>query len=533
MADNERIQNAGRIRTASAAGRLTTWAKRSWTPLVREDPAFWNTVGPALFFVVVPMGRATDDPRNAPSHRHLEVASVSQDDDRGWQVPGGEPEPERQAEPPSTPPPSSAGSSGPAGWVPPSGPQGRQDPQGHDEHRGQHAHYGPYGNHEQQGQYGLYGRYGHHGQQQAQYGAPQHAAAPDPYGQPERFHGGYGGHRPPPEDKPGIIALRPLNLGDIFNGAFSYIRRNPKATLGLSVVVMAASSALASYGTAESLDDMTGMMQQVWADPFAPVEESAPSAGGLISTFGGALLDIFAVMILTGLLTMLVGHAVLGRRLSMAETWRLAKSRLPAVIGVTLLVGAGFMVLATIVSLIVVGAVVAIAHPLLALLVAALPALGLLALGTWLWVKFALAAPAVVLEEIGPLRGLARSWRLVRGSWWRLFGILLLAMIVVFVIQQILITPFAVASLGFSWFGEGAPWVLPASAASMFLGTLLLAAFTYPFITGVTVLLYLDTRMRREGLDLRLQSAIRSGEALDERVFAPRAAADSLPGGTG
>ena len=37
---------------------------------------------------------------------------------------------------------------------------------------------------------------------------------------------------------PGIIPLRPLSLSDIFNGAAVYIRANPKATLGLTTVVV-------------------------------------------------------------------------------------------------------------------------------------------------------------------------------------------------------------------------------------------------------------------------------------------------------
>lgn len=38
--------------------------------------------------------------------------------------------------------------------------------------------------------------------------------------------------------KPGIIPLRPLTLSDIFNGAVGYIRANPKATLGLTAMVV-------------------------------------------------------------------------------------------------------------------------------------------------------------------------------------------------------------------------------------------------------------------------------------------------------
>src|ERR1700733_2453673 len=56
---------------------------------------------------------------------------------------------------------------------------------------------------------------------------------------------GYG--QPPPGQwpryseaapKPGVIPLRPLGVGEILDGAFASIRRNPKAVLGLAAVVM-------------------------------------------------------------------------------------------------------------------------------------------------------------------------------------------------------------------------------------------------------------------------------------------------------
>ena len=39
--------------------------------------------------------------------------------------------------------------------------------------------------------------------------------------------------------KPGIIALRPLQLGDILDGAVKAVRYNPKAMVGLSALVLA------------------------------------------------------------------------------------------------------------------------------------------------------------------------------------------------------------------------------------------------------------------------------------------------------
>ena len=44
--------------------------------------------------------------------------------------------------------------------------------------------------------------------------------------------------------KPGIIPLRPLTLSEIYNGAVAYVRMNPKATLGMTAIVVVAAQVL-------------------------------------------------------------------------------------------------------------------------------------------------------------------------------------------------------------------------------------------------------------------------------------------------
>src|SRR3984885_11885612 len=74
----------------------------------------------------------------------------------------------------------------------------------------------PYG----QQPYGQQPGYGQQPYGQPGYGLPQYGGSP--YGQ-----------WTPPAPKPGVIPLRPLSVGEILDGAFTAVRRNPKATLGL------------------------------------------------------------------------------------------------------------------------------------------------------------------------------------------------------------------------------------------------------------------------------------------------------------
>jgi hypothetical protein len=51
---------------------------------------------------------------------------------------------------------------------------------------------------------------------------------------------------------------------------------------------------------------------------------------------------------------------------------------------------------------------------------------------------WSLGAPAIVVEGVGPIEAFGRSWRLVRGNAWQVFGVLLITFVIVVVIQIVL-----------------------------------------------------------------------------------------------
>jgi hypothetical protein len=58
---------------------------------------------------------------------------------------------------------------------------------------------------------------------------------------------------------------------------------------------------------------------------------------------------------------------------------------------------------------------------------------GLILLTFW-----SVGAPAIVVEECGPIEAFGRSWRLVRGDGWAVFGTLLLVFLIVLAVQLVL-----------------------------------------------------------------------------------------------
>lgn len=478
-------------------------------------------------------------------------APVSQEDGHGWHAPGGGaepvPDPERRPEePPNEPSPPEQGWSAPQGengrpqLAPPDPPAGYGAP-GHGGHgSGYGPGYGPgygsgYGPPPGPGYGPGYGPptppevsyYGAPPAPSAGYGAPGHGGHGSGYGPPPPGYGGpppgYGpspGWGQPQAPKPGIVALRPLGLGDIFNGAFGYIRENPKATLGLSLIVMAVVSVLPSIASGMAFNDFLAWEEQLdaTAEILTPEDLFPYSTTSMLTELLGFLVSLAGSVVLTGLLTSVIAMAVLGHRLTLSQAWRHARGRLPALAVLTLLVLLVAITFSVLLFL-VIGFAVAIAitvDPLLGVAVGFLGIVAWLPLAAWIYVKVALASPAVILERMGPGAALARSWRLIAGSWWRVFGILLLTTVLVSVVGGVLSMPFQIASSVVVFVGEGATWEGPALVGSSFVGTVLAGTITVPFTAGVTVLLYIDLRMRREGLDLHLRTVGSTAERMED-----------------
>lgn len=338
-----------------------------------------------------------------------------------------------------------------------------------------------------------------YGQQQpppqyGQYGGPQQPPPPQ-YGQYGQYPQQYG---PPPQfrmaPKPGVIPLRPLNLGDIFSGTFATIRGNPGATLGLSAIIALIVAIPAVFTTlALGSADLTTTDDSGTTINFGT--QLSSSVTGIYTAIAG--------LFLAGMLTAVVAEAVLGRRISIGDTWRKVRGRLLPLLGMTALVGVAAVVLIGIVVLVV--ALLAVAgSTVAAVIVGIVLGIGTLVAIVWIAIKISLAAPALVLERVGPIKALGRSWQLTGGQWWRIFGITLLANIIVSMISSIVQVP-AVAIMAASAGAAGTPGV--AAVLTSELISVVVSALTTPFTAGVTALLYLDQRIRKEALDVTLMEA--------------------------
>ena len=317
------------------------------------------------------------------------------------------------------------------------------------------------------------------------------------WGQPtgSQFGGGQTawGQPAPVAPKPGVVPLRPLGLGELLDGAVTTIRRYPKPTLGLSAVIALVATvintafALALQGSSASVTTPDGAL-----DVGTAVSTASAAGPGLVISF-------LAGLVLTGVLTAVIGRGVLGRELTLAEAWQQIRPLLWQLLGLSLLTGLLIGLVIGVPVLIAVGLGVAVGPAGLAIGIP-LGLAGFVA-GVYLYVRLSLAPAALILERCGITQSLRRSGVLVHGSWWRIAGILVLTSIIGFFVSGVLQVPFGI----FAAVTSDSSSVFAVLASQI--GAGIAACLVTPFTTGVHALLYVDRRMRAEGLDVTLRTA--------------------------
>lgn len=111
-------------------------------------------------------------------------------------------------------------------------------------------------------------------------------------------------------------------------------------------------------------------------------------------------------------------------------------------------------------------------------------------------VYWSMAVPAVVVEGMTTAGALRRSFRLVRGSWWRVLGVLVVLSLVMIGLGLMVTAPFAIAS----WLAPGGTTGL--SDVIQLLGAVTVSAVVPPVFAIAGTLLYYDLRVRKEDYDM-------------------------------
>jgi hypothetical protein len=246
----------------------------------------------------------------------------------------------------------------------------------------------------------------------------------------------------------GMAALPPRGIGDILSTAFQLYRRHWRTLLPIAAMVVVPLTLLE-----HAIGDWFHSRGQQVQDQGVSTSFWVQATAWLLAALVGLLL----YQVLTGAITRAIAAGVAGQDPGIEQSYRFGFARLGPILVVSILVG-----LAT----------------LLGLIVFIIP-------GIYIGVRLAVSTQALVVEGKQGTEAMRRSWGLVGGHWWHAAFTVLIAGLFTAVVNAVITAPFSAGA-----------WLAQAVAAAV------ATTVTLPFGALVGVLLYLDLRARREGLDL-------------------------------
>lgn len=317
------------------------------------------------------------------------------------------------------------------------------------------------------------------------------------------------------QPRPPVVAYRPLNLGDLFDGTFAAIRSNPRVMFAISLVTMGIIGILSGFLAAlfpeqEITQITTGSNVDFMfegADAFAAL--SNLGAQGILS-----IVNTAATIVVTGMLVLSVTNAVVGINLDLSNTWNQLKPHFWRLIGTAVLV---WLIISAVVVVLIVVPVIVIAFAVaagsdsgvgVAVLFTVLAIIVAVVLAVWLSVRLYFATMVAVVEGASPTTAISRSWFLTRGSFWRTFGRLILMQVVVGIVVSLLSGAVSVVIM----FMTGiVPWAVTAFLLAV--TSALVAGLAMPVSASYSALMYVDERIRKENLAPALQAALDEARA--------------------
>jgi hypothetical protein len=294
--------------------------------------------------------------------------------------------------------------------------------------------------------------------------------------------------------------LRPMSTGQVLDHTFALYRNHFLLFVGIATV-----------GPAANIVFQLLVVGANVGSPFSVGQRATTPAaiGGLLVSMIFGYLILLAGMAVSHAATVKAVAAVhLGRESSVIGAYKALWGRFLSLFGILLLIlismaGAGAAIGLVILAPLFIGIAAlgrsAGAGPggaVIAGIVGFVVVLLIFVILIWIYVRYALAIQACVVENLGPINSLKRSAFLSKGSRWRVVAIYL-----VFLVLSMIL------AFGLGAVAGGVGTLLHnriAAAVIIYLAGFIAGSITGPLATIGLSLLYYDERVRKEAFDLQL-----------------------------
>jgi hypothetical protein len=265
----------------------------------------------------------------------------------------------------------------------------------------------------------------------------------------------------------GPLPLHPMSFSDVLDGAFRLLKANLATIVLVTAVFFVPLELLSAFLTRDLLGGH-GLLQ-ILRDPSLTEQEfgSGLSRAQLSGILATSLLRLLITPFVGGAITQVVAASYLGQQLTAGDAIRTTGRRFWALLGAAIFVHVAEGV----------GSILCL-----------LPALAVMAF-------LVCTTPAVVIEGLGPIKSMRRSFALVRPRFWPVLGIAVVSGLMASFLTSMLGLPFTLTAqlVGLRW-----GFILLA------IGSIVPALVAFPFVAIVATLVYFDARIRHEGFDLQM-----------------------------
>jgi hypothetical protein len=289
-----------------------------------------------------------------------------------------------------------------------------------------------------------------------------------------------------------------LSAGDVLDQAIRIYRQNFIPLVG---IVAIATVPVMVLGIISSI-----LIFQAPFDLDAP-ESNLPalfSGIGLLLGSAAFIVQAFVAILQAAALAIFVSERYMGRPMTIGSAYAGALRRWLALLIAFVLIGLASAAVVAVLFVPLFGAA-ALATALgsasdaalgLAVLLICLLGLPLVAVLVFLNVRWIFTTQAIVLEGYNSTGGMGRSWRLTRGTFWRVLGF---SIILILIVQLFALGPVALFQMGTLLLPSPQAWLIVNQVAQS-----TVIALLAPIQYAVWTILYYDLRVRKEGLDIAL-----------------------------